>query len=334
MLERFITYLIYLSIYFYNFFFNGLQSTDNLFLNISNLRLVDLDGHLVSIDPVNDKYFLFLYFDSLRIRDKGILSYAEVLYRKYKHNGLKILGICSGGEAGCKEFHSKGGFSFPFIVNRENVLNQFLNPSYCCGVTLLIEKNGVIKFRSAVLINQENLRQLLEKEIEGKIDYNLALPVLSIPDIKERLFPLSILDLKSQEIKNLKSLVTSDFVILNFYFVFCPACKEARRIITLKKIYDFISSYKINAEIWLLFPSIYNEKDIIEMSKYIDFPFKKLIYFGDFFSDEEKYITDPAKKPHPLILVLDSNLNVIFVESPGQDESLIQRNIFKSIKNK
>ncbi len=331
--KRFVAYLIFLGIYFYNYYSNSPQSRENAFLDISNLKLVDLDGHIVPMDKVNDKYILFLYFDSLRLRDKEILSYAEVLYRKYKHNGLKILGICSGNEAGCREFRSRAGFSFPFILDRENVLKHFLNVDYCCGATLLIEKNGVIKFRSPLLISQENLRQLLEKEIKGKIDYNLPPPLISVRDIKKRLFSLSFIDLETHEIKQIKNLVNFDFTIMNFYFNFCPGCKQARRNITLKTLKEATLNYKIKAEIFIIFPSFYTDKDIIEVTKYIDFPFPKLIYFGDFFSDNEKYVAEPSKKLDQLILVLDTNFNIVFMESPDQDELFIQNSILSLIKN-
>lgn len=331
-----------LAIFFFVFLevlFNRCQSLglqfENTFLELSKLKLFDLNGDLVSLDPVTNKFVLFLYFNPLRVRDKGIMAYAEVLNRKYKYHGLKILGICHGNESDCKEFHSKGNFSFSFISDKQSQLNHILDPSFCCGATLLIERSGLVKFRSSLLSNQENLRQLIEKEITGKIEYNLPLPLpLSIDEIKRRLFALSFLDIASGQVKNIKELITSDYTLMNFYFIFCPACKEARRNTTLKTINETIINYKIKANILLLFPSFYNEKDIKEMPINLDLPFPKLIYFGDFFSDEEKYITNPNKKIDPLIFLLNREMNVIFIESPGESESAIKDEILQLIQKR
>lgn len=291
---------------------------------IPGIEFFDINNELISFSNIKNKTLLILFFDPLNTYHKERLIYAQVLRNKYDSNRIEVIGVCSSNKDACRELFVTGRFSFRFAFDKGEGIQRAFGINECCGGTVLADRDKIIKFQSSLLLNSENLRQLVEKELTGRIVYDFpALKRISIQAIEQRLKNMAFLDLNSGKIRHMSSFSSadSDYIVLTFFSGFCPSCRSGMRIATLKRLENAYTLNRIEAKSILVFPRPFNERDISEWEKFVPMPFDKYISFEDIFSDEEKYITDMAKKVDPLTLVLDQGADIIYAERLGLSEN-------------
>lgn len=288
---------------------------------IPEIKFFDINNGLISFPSIKNKTLLILFFDPLNTFHKERLVYAQVIQCKYGSSEFEVIGICNNHENACRELFGTGKFSFPFAFDKGGKIQRAFGVNECCGGTVLISGGKTIKFQSSLLLNNENLRQLVEREIKGSIAYDFpSLKTSSIPQIKQKLEKMTFIDFRSGKIRQINNLASADYVLLTFFSGLCPSCKSGGRIGTLRKLETAFILNQIKAKLIIIFPQPFNERDINEWEKLVSMPFDKYISSEEMFSDEEKYITDSSKKIEPLSVVLDKERNIIYAERFGLSE--------------
>lgn len=307
----------------------NLSAQDLLNKRAKDFSLLDLKGNLIETSKISNKSILYLFFDPTNTFQKGILVYAQVLSNRYKGRGLEIIGITDKDKERALNLLKRVGFTFPIIFDDNKEIYSFFLIKDCCGGTVLVGREKVIKFHVSSLLNQENLRQLVEKEVLGKINYDFEEPVRQkLFKINQKAPKIILREANSGNLKDIWSF-NEEYLIVSFFSSVCGMCKSGRRIETLKALDKKLKDK--SAKVILVFSEPFDREDINKWESQVKMPFEKYIS-EDIFTDEEKYITDDSLKTDPLTILLDRERKVIFIEKLGMDEKEMLRSLEAEVK--
>jgi len=212
------------------------------------------------------KKFNFLYFTSLQSsKDIRIAKFLNILYQKYSNSGLQIIGILDLDKYSTQKFIEEERLSFPFINYKNNPsINKIFGQ--LSHTIILLDDSNTIRFITS-FFTQNDIRQLVEKFIEGRISYP---PLNKLEYLKEGdVYP-------TFRVKNLKNGNLGYFPRNNNTLAIvltgrCPDCilEKFRTFIPLiEKLLPY--SNEEDKEIVLIFSSKFLEKDIRKMYRNVN----------------------------------------------------------------
>ena len=176
------------------------------------------------------------------------------------------------------------------------------------------------------------MRQLVEKELLGKIEYNFNdTPKSEAFKLNNPAPLIPLQEVLSDEILNFNNF-GEDYILATFFSSMCTTCKTGRRVTMMKDIEGELDRNHIQSKSILVFFRPFDKYDIEKWGKAIDMPFDQFIA-DDLFSNEERYVTDDSVVPDPFTVVLDKKRNVIFVEPVNELESDLAAAVLKIIKS-
>ncbi|MHB8093327.1 MAG: redoxin domain-containing protein [Candidatus Aminicenantales bacterium] len=291
-----------------------------------NFSAKDVNGQIVRSDILRNCKTLFLFFRPSSMDHRVKISYAQVLFNKWKNVGLKVIAIAHESEIQTYHYVVRAGLSFPVIADPQAKLWGDFEMKECCGGILFSEPGGGVVFRSPQFLEIEDLRQLTEKMLFGRVSDNFMGATWSSPFLVGQKFP----DLPVVEVLSGRIIETnewrSQFTVLTFVSTICPVCKSGKRIQLLSEINRNLIDGKGHAAIKLMFFQPAEPADIESLEKILPMPFDKYI-IEDFLSDDQKYITDESKKADPLTIIINTNREIVFVESIGMTEREISERV-------
>ena len=313
-------------IIFFLLFIACLLSSQPLFskVKIPVFQALDIKGNQISTSSYKEKVLLVLFFDPLRSDHKMKMTYAQVLYNKFRDRGFEIIGVASEEKDLIEKLQIKGKITFALIFDENKKIHKLFQLAGNRGGTILASRKGEIVFHIAQILEIENLRQIVEKEVTGRITYNLSRPAQPIQfRIKNKIHEIFLQDLRTDSIQLIDNF-KDDYLIITFFSFLCSMCKSGRRVETLKKLWERIQEKGAEGRVILVFFDPFDERDIEEWKKF--FPVSFDIYLTeDLLTDDEKYITDESLKIDPLTIVLNKKREVKFVEDSGiKEEEFIE----------
>ncbi len=293
------------------------------------LSTVDIKGKRIEISNRENKVLALLFFKPSVTKHKALLAYAQIVYNRYKDKGLVIFGITEKKENIGENLEST--ITFPLIADSSKKIFQNFNIRDCCGGTVIINRNGKIKFNTSSLVNPETLRQLIELEVLGKIFYDFPAPKGQTLFVKDKKAPnVELKEVYSKWVRNFSSFRDKNLIV-TFLSSVCSVCRTGSRVKNLIKLREILRKRKKEAKVILVFFKPFDEKDIAEWESHIEMPFDKYISAG-IFTDEEIYITDESHKTDPLTIVINNTGKVVFAESRRMSETQLFEEITKSIE--
>ncbi|MCU0288964.1 MAG: redoxin domain-containing protein, partial [Acidobacteria bacterium] len=201
-----------------------------------NITCTDILGKKVEFPGKNSNITLLLFFDPEVTSQKCPLAYAQVLYKKYELQGLSIIGISSKDRKVLAELFTWGKFAFPFIHDPSKTIYERFNIEDCCGGTVLMNAQGNIVFSTSSLLNNESLRQIIEKKLLGRIVYEFKVPSLNqMFRLNQKIPDIPLIEVLSNKIKHIDDF-TEDYILVTFFSSMCSVCKSGKRIDTLRAI--------------------------------------------------------------------------------------------------
>jgi len=304
---------------------------DLLNKKIKGFSVWDINGKLIDTRKFSGKSTFYIFFDPSNPYHKEVLIYAQVLLNKYKRKGLEIIGVIEKDKERALRLVEKGRFTFPVINDFKREIHNFFHIERCCGGVVLVGKGSKTKFISNSLLSPEDIRQLVEKEVLGRINYEFKEPerrdLFKINQLAPRILLRDIETGKVMDFWNFED----EYLIVSFFSSLCSICKSGRRIETLKELDRRLREKGIKAKVILVFSEPYDKEDIENWEKQIKMPFEKYIS-EDIFTDEEKYITDTSLKVDPLTIVLNGEREVVFAEKLLMKEKKILELIELNVK--
>lgn len=288
------------------------------------IKVKDIKGNYIDFITKKNSTTLLIFFDPLNTEHKGKLVYAQVLYNKFKIHGLEVIGISSKDRIVTEDFQIRGKLTFSIIADRDQKIYEKFQLNNCCGGILLVSNNKQILFQTQNLVQNENLRQLVEKALFGEISYELQVKHSTISERMPLIISALLMRKKySSEFKSIWDF-KEDYLVLTFFSSMCSFCKSGNRVRILRILSKWYQENRIKPDIRfiLVFFEPYDENDIEFWEQKMEMPFD--IYISeDFFTDEEKYITDQSIKLDPLTLVLNKKREVIFLKDARTNEKEI-----------
>jgi len=196
------------------------------------------------IEPLSGKQDIFgremllIFFDLHNSAHRKSVFYCQSLYTKFRSQKLDIIAISKENSSleDLKLFYERNSLDFFLIQDSYNELQDTFEIMDCCGGFIYID-HSKIKHIFNNMLGPENLRQLIEKEITGKINYNqnfegqiLFKINQSVPNIE--LFPVDIDEtLSFYDFKE-------DIIVVTFFSSICSTCDTGKRIINLIKLQE------------------------------------------------------------------------------------------------
>jgi peroxiredoxin len=293
----------------------------------------DINGNQISISRYKEKVLMVLFFDPSRSDHKMKMTYAQVLYNKFKDRGFGIIGVASEGKDLVEKLQIKGKITFALIFDENKKIHKLFQLAGNTGGTILANRKGKIVFHTAQILEIENLRQIVEKEVTGKITYDFSRPAQPIQfRIKNKIHEILLQDLRTDSIQLIDNF-KDDYLIITFFSFLCPLCKSGRRVETLKNLEKRIQEKGAEGRVILVFFDPFDNTDIEEWKKF--FPVSLDIYLTeDLLTEDEKYITDESLKIDPFTVVLDKKKEIKFVEGQGIWKQDIAERIMEIILKK
>lgn len=291
----------------------------------------DINGQHVSF---NKEKTLMIFVNFNNSQHKTTLFYSQALYDKFKSSGLNIIAIIKDNIS-LRELRNcikRFNVYFPIIFDKNEKLHHQFNLKGCCGGCILSVR-GVIKQRFDTLLIPENLRQLLEKEILGKIDYDSHAVQQKI-FFKGKIAPnLKFYDPGTHEwifLHQLKD-INSPYRVLTFFSSLCSMCKTGKRFETLNLLDQQLNKDKKYINIIPVFLTPLDSGDIDEWREQFKIPFQ--IFLSPYlFSLEERYLTESSFKKDPFTIVLDPFNKIIFIEEDGINDIVLADEIKEIIR--
>jgi peroxiredoxin len=281
----------------------------------------------INKDKLKGDLIILLFFDSLKTTHKAILDYANTLQCKYQSGGLQIIGISVRNDESASNLKKYGDYSLRIISDSNKDIHSEFGFQECCGGTVFLDKKRKTIFLEKRLIDAEVLRQLTEKYLLGKVNYTFNIPKERIRFKPNTGFPSLTFRKEGESAKIVSGDLIKNLTVLTFFSSMCSTCKTGRRVGTLTKIKEIFDDRKVDANFYLVFFPPFDENDIQFWEQDIKLPFKKVFCFSKVYSDEEKYISDNSMRLDPLTVIVDTTLDVIFLEQFGMSEEELIENI-------
>jgi len=170
-----------------------------------------------------NRWWLILYFGE-RSRHWAIpnLKYAQILYERFHTSGLHVVGVIAGSFPEAQRLAELGLITFPLIRDRDRAIAHALGGSPWLDACLFVDPHKKARFSTVDFFDPEDLRQLTEKFLMGKVSYPESTIEIRLRE-GERLPELRLLKLDDLELVSLTDVQSPPFLII--FTATCPTCR-------------------------------------------------------------------------------------------------------------
>jgi|GEM_PF-1472271 len=292
----------------------------------------DIDGYPIDFSFPKKNATLVFFCNPQNILHREIASYINLLYRRYRNRGFDAVGFSNQDLSATRELRAYNDFSYRLVSDEKSEYPKYFQVKTCCGGAVLIGKNSNILFKTSSLPSMENLRQLIEKEILGKITYEFPPIPSHIKTLGNRVLDLPLLDISTSQLTSLAQ-ISRNPLVATFISSYCSICDSGKRIDLLKRVSKQFISTGSNVDFIVIFSKPYSERDLLEMENRGEIPFRKFISYEDAFSETEKYITDGDKKLDPVTIIVHKDRSIEIINTLGIEEAKIVEKLFALINS-
>jgi hypothetical protein len=269
---------------------------------VRNLEFIDTEKR--KIDVKEGQWHLIVAATDLE-REYSFIRYIDSMFkRKFQNLGLNIILLASNRNL--EIFKKKYNISFPIVKvesNKNSIrkLGKFK--------VLLINPGQKVEFISN-FVKEDDIRQLLEKNLIGKIGYNSDFK-------KEKLeigspFP----DIKIREVGKYKILEGNFIPAPHFWIIFTSSCVSCALEYHLF-LYSLIEKdlkRNLNTSVGLIFSPYFNEDEIIFRTKSLKIFTPVFIAESGLTVIEDDYYRKPYGEENVIVIKTDSNNDIIYLE--------------------
>ena len=124
-------------------------------------------------DQLNSHKYLLLYFlPSSDFQDLKSIKYGELLLQRYENSGLQVFAVTNGQPAEIVGMVKNESLTLPILFDKDALLKFLLRVPDHYRHTYLMSSAGEIVFSITGAPQEDVIRQLVEKYVAGRIDYN------------------------------------------------------------------------------------------------------------------------------------------------------------------
>lgn len=188
-------------------------------------------GKPIDSEFLRGKWGVVFYFKDHPMVD--FLSYCDVLNRKYHSLGLQPLGITRRKTEELKQFLNRRAISYPILLDPGDRLRDLLHLEHHSYGFFFVNPDGVIEFSLHRLMTSNDLRQLVEWHLVGRINYEIEKEWHLGIRPGDALPPYKIIDVKTGAALTLHDLDLTGSVII-FFTANCSTCQMSNYLEELK----------------------------------------------------------------------------------------------------
>ncbi len=291
-------------------------------------RLRNIDEKMLPALKGSESTLVIFAFDPEQTFHKRISLYLEAIASQYRGKGLVVYGVSLRGLEATKTFRSLSVITYPLIAESVETILAHFNWKSCCG-GLAVLKGGRVMFSSESLVEEETIRQLIEKTLFGKIQYSVpVIPAHSREILTEKIKSLQFRKAYTNDRFSFNEIHNSETLVLTLMSTLCSVCQSGKRIAHLKTLREREGGEKERVSFALVFSDPFDEHDLESMTSGLSIPFP--VYFAkNIFSREEILITTPGAKSDPLTIIFNEDGRILFREKPGMSEEDVGENVKK-----
>jgi len=305
-----------------------MMRAENRIENIAKWHLEDIRSKPVCF--TNAKLRVLVFVNIKYSAHQRLLAYIDLLQRRYRKNGLRIAGVVASRPNTNALWEKTERHSFPIIWDQGLTLHKHFQITGCCGGLVLMDSKDNVLFRESLLVSSEDLRQLVEKNLLGTIAYDFQPVTNRFFTLHQKSPSLPLTRPSDAKHSDLLSL-NKKTLIVTVFSSFCNSCHSGQRVQTLKRLKKRFQSEKNDCGVILLASDKTTRDEVEESIQGTGISFDCYLC-PDIFSDEERYIQNPAYITNPLTIVLDENKIVQYVELPGTLENALAEEIAALIR--
>jgi peroxiredoxin len=124
-------------------------------------------------DQLNSHKYLLLYFlPSADFQDLKSIKYGEPLLQRYERSGLQVFAVTNGQPAEIRALAKTESLTLPILFDKDALLKFILRVPDHYRHTYLMTSAGEIVFSMNGAPQEDVIRQIVEKYVAGRIDYN------------------------------------------------------------------------------------------------------------------------------------------------------------------
>jgi peroxiredoxin len=124
-------------------------------------------------DRLNSHKYLLLYFmPSSDFQDLKTIKYGEPLLQRYADSGLQVFAVTNGQPDEILGMAKNESLTVPILFDKDGLLRFLLRVPDHYRHTYLMTSEGEIVFSIRGAPQEDTMRQIVEKYVSGKIDYD------------------------------------------------------------------------------------------------------------------------------------------------------------------
>lgn len=133
-------------------------------------RALDQGGYS---DHLNSQRYLLLYFlPSSDFQDHKSMKYGEPLLQRYEGSGLQVFAVTNGQPDEILGMAKNESLTLPILFDKDALLKFLLRVPDDYRHTYLLTSVGEVVFSMTGAPQEDVIRQIVEKYVAGRIDYN------------------------------------------------------------------------------------------------------------------------------------------------------------------
>ncbi|MEW6457204.1 MAG: hypothetical protein AB1410_10895 [Acidobacteriota bacterium] len=247
--------------------------------------------------------------------DYSLIRYINALFtKKFKDLGLNIILFSKSERNIAETFRRKFNILFPIlsIKDNSNILKELSKLRESQRWILIIDPNLKVEFISD-FIKDEDIRQLLEKYILGKISY---IDVIKEEKLKvgDSFPPIEVINLESGE----KKVITKDFTSSpHLWIIFtsnCISCALESHLLMWSLIEKNLEK-KSNLSMGLIFSPYFNKEEIIFRVKKLNIQTPIFLAESELYNIEDTYYKRPYGQDDVIVIRTDLKNFITYSES-------------------
>jgi len=291
---------------------------------IGNFQVKDILGKSHQFDFTNNEVILIQFFDvEIGNFAKEILSYENLLWKKYGNQNFSVLGVCRGNATATRKLIANENLSFPVVADTNFVLHKLFGVADNEHAMFLLTKTGLVSYSCTCGLDKDNLRQLVENHVLGaakvipeKIDVT--------KELADYLAEMDLININNQRRHNIREFAGTP-VILTVIGISCNSKNIEKRVEFLKQLKNELKIDTVTVICVVTNPTYQSYlPGFLEKSR---LP----IFFTKHFNIDSYWTR--KRHPNPFTLLLNRQGQVVFVEKAETSDQSLQSELKAALKN-
>jgi peroxiredoxin len=282
----------------------------------------DSDGNTINSEQLRNTPLIVVFFDADSVLSWRIMADIKKAALG-KSEKLTVLGVAASNAepfaleaSGINETRHEYDITFPVIIDNSKQLFRFFQASSCCDAVQAYDSEGVLRTSDNLSDPRLNLEAMIASVLKDSASASTTATAPAKIDLS------SIMVREPSGAMKPVPLADRGLTIINIFSDFCVECDTGRRLQTLRRITPRLSA---DSKILVIFSQAeFSTQDVDNFKTLLATPFE--MYEGDV-SALKNYL-DSGR----LLLIVDSNKNIIWQTSSDMSEDEVASRLFQLIE--